>query len=252
MPESPATAPSNPLRDAYRRARELSLSAQLRECADGLGHPQVLTADLAEAFEAVARWTRGRALPALEPVALDAVDLEEIGREDFYSTREIAVVGEPCAFTCLASDVDPLAELRPDHRPREGLDYLGVTCDATHTPVLGTVQSLNDVSAYPLLLRGLACLAEMAAPQQLARMNRSYFLGRLADPPAFDLDLVVWDLPHAGRDVTALEQLTRDLAEAVLRTLHGHQRLARLLRHIVCLRMNPERFDGRLTFLWRV
>lgn len=251
MPE-PDTAPANPLRDAYRRACKLPLGRQMSEAADFLSHPEVLVADVAEAFASVAEWMEGRELPELPPVDLEAVDLEELDREPFYTTREIAVDEASSSFTCHASDVDLLADLRPTPGDREGLDFVGVTSDVSRTPVLGAVQSKRDNSAYLLLLRGLASLAEASPPRQLDRLDQAFFAGRLPEPPAFDLDLVVWDLPRPGDEVTVLEQLTRDLAEAVIHTLAEQTDVAGLLRNVVCLRMNPERFDGSLEFFWRV
>ncbi len=160
---------------------------------------------------------------------LEAVDVEELGRETFYTTREVAVVSQRGAFTCLASNVDVLDGLRPIGE-REGLDFLGVSCDPSRTQVLGAVQSQRDNSAYLLLLRGLASLAEASPPRQLARLSHAYFMGKLPEPPAFDLDLVIWDLPRPGDEVTVLEQLTRDLAEAVLGVLRENSKVAGLLR----------------------
>lgn len=252
MSQHLATAPENPLRDAYRRARALPLGRQMSEAADFLSHPEVLVADVAEAFASVARWMDGRELPDLEPVDLEAVDLEELEREPFYTTRQIAVDEATSSFTCHASDVDLLADMCPLPGEREGLDFVGVTDDTSRTPVLGTVQSKRDNSAYLLLLRGLASLAEASPLRQLDRLDQAFFAGRLPEPPCFDLDLVVWDLPRPGDEVTVLEQLTRDLAEAVLRTLAEQTDFAGLLRNVVCLRMPTARFDGTLEFFWRV
>ena len=129
-----------------------------------------------------------------------------------------------------------------------------VTCDATRAPVLGVVQSESDHSAYPLLLRALACLAEMASRSQFERLNSGPFLGTLGSQPSFDLNLVLWDVPAApaSETHTTIEQLTRDLAERVKRAVRRHADFPRILRDVVCLRMNAERFDGRLRFGWRV
>ena len=85
----------------------------------------------------------------------------------------------------------------------------------------------------------------------IARFNRSHFLGVLDEAPCFDLHIVLAD--HWVRDDrTTLEQLTRDLAERLAHTIIGQSGLPAILRHIVCLRMNTERFDGRLRFEWQV
>jgi hypothetical protein len=253
MRDSNDGAPDSQLRRTYQCARNLDPSEQIRECVDQLQHPEIVVAETLEAFRAIDLLVGSRELPPPgDPVDLDAIDLEELGSELFYATREIAVVGEPCGFTSLGSNVDPLGDLRPSAKgERAGLDYVGLTCDGTRTPVLGTVESQLDTSAYPLLLRGLACLAEISPPAQVERMDRQFFLGALGLRPAFDLNLVVWD--HAEEDERAtLDQLTRDLAEKVKGAIREHARFPEILRDIVCLRMNPARFDGRLRFCWRI
>jgi hypothetical protein len=246
------SVPDSQLRRSYERARSLDFEGQMRECVDQLGNPEVIVEETLEAFRVVEAWAGSRELPPPgEPVELDAVDLEELASEFFYSTREVAVLGGCGAFTSLASNVDPLGDLRPGEKgSRDGLDFVGLTCDEARTPVLGCVQSRSDTSAYPLLLRGLACLAEMAPEAQVARMNRQYFLGALGPRPAFDLDLVLWE--GDGREQESLDQLTRDLAEKLKHAIRRHGRFPEILRHIVCLRMNPARFDGRLRLAWRV
>ncbi|MEN8183378.1 MAG: hypothetical protein ABFS46_12675 [Myxococcota bacterium] len=253
MPDPNDYAPTTQLRRSYQRARTLHPAEQIRECVDQLEHPEIVVAETLDAFCTISDWVGSRELtPPGAPLDMDAIDLEELGREFFYATREIAVVGEPCAFTSLASNLDPLSELRPPSKgERDGLDYVGLTCDGTRTPVLGTVESQLDTSAYPLLLRSLACLAEMAPQAQVERMDRQFFMGGLGLRPAFDLNLVVWD-HTAGDERTTLDQLTRDLAEKVKRAIHEHARFPEILRDIVCLRMNPARFDGRLRFVWRI
>jgi hypothetical protein len=51
---------------------------------------------------------------------------------------------------------------------------------------------------------------------------------------------------------TAIEQLTRDLSELAVHVVRAESGERGLLRSIVCLHMNPDRFDGRLRFGWRV
>jgi hypothetical protein len=142
-------APTTQLRQSYECARKLRPTEQIRECVDQLEHPEIIVAETLDAFRTIGDWVGSRKLPPPgEPADTDAIDLEELGSEFFYATREIAVVGEPCGFTSLASNVDPLGDLRPLHKgARDGLDFIGVTCDATRTPVLGTVESdLESIS----------------------------------------------------------------------------------------------------------
>lgn len=252
MPEAIPPFPANPLRAAHAHVRSLPLEAQLRECVDMLGHPELIASELREAFHAMRAWVAAHALPPVEPADFDAVDLEELASEDFYATREIEVQGGPYAFfTCLANRFDPLGELGSGAVPRATLDYVGVSCDAPLMPVLGAVQSQEDSSAYPLLLRGLACLAELASLRQLERLSRRLFGNALEMPPSFELDLVLWDAP-AGGERAALEQLTRDLAERIKTVIRGDAQFPRILGDVVCLRTRSARFDGSLRFSWRV
>jgi hypothetical protein len=252
MPQPTRTLPCNPLRDAHARVRALPLDAQLRECVDMLGHPEVIALDLRAALQFTREFAAGRELPPVEPADFEAVDLEELAREDFYATREVEVRGGAYPFfTCLANRFDPLAELANGSSPRAALDYVGVSCGAPHTPVLGAVASGEERSAYSLLLRGLACLAELASTTQLARLSRRLFGDALPMPPAFELDLVLDEAP--GRDDRgALEQLTRDLAERIKTVIRSDAEFPRILGDVVCLRTGRGRFDGSLRFAWRV
>jgi hypothetical protein len=247
-------APVTSLRRTYERARNLTLAEQVEECVDLLGHPEILVTEMLDAFCCIDDWVDTAVLPPLdETEEFGVVDLDDLANEIFYSTREIAVLKEPCGFTSFSSDVDPLRELRPAKKKgeRDGFDYVGLTCDPSRTPVLGVVQSDRDTSAYPLLLRGLACLSEMAPAVQIERMNRQFFMGVLGPEPRFDLNLVVWD-NWERNDRASLDPLTRDLAEQVKAAILERGRHPGILRDIVCLRMNPKRFDGRMRFDWRV
>jgi hypothetical protein len=250
MPEAKPILPPNPLRDAYALVQGMSIEAQLREVVDQLGYPELIAAELRRAFQAVRVWAEGVDLPPVEPADLEAVDLEEMAREHFYATREIAVAGAP-PFTCLASRFDALGEIAGLEKPRATLDYVGVTADSARTPVLGVVQHDADSSAYPLLLRGLACLAELASYSQLERLSKRLFGGALGAKPSFDLELVLWD-PSGREEASPLEQLTRDLSEKIKAVIRSDTEYPRILRDVVCLRMDASRFDGRLRFAWRV
>ena len=128
---------------------------------------------------------------------------------------------------------------------------MGLRCDATNAPVLGAVQSELDTSPYPLLLRLIACLAEMAPSAQVERLNAQFFKLTLSRTPCFALTLITWE--YVEDDTRSpISQLTRDLAEVVKAAIDTVPHFPGILREIVCLRMNPERFDGRLRFDWRV
>jgi hypothetical protein len=239
------------LRSTYERTRSLTLEAQIRDCADQLFNPKVIVNEVIAAFDAMEKRFASEIpdFPEIE-YSFDAVDIEEFAKEFFYSTRDVTVLGEPCAFTCLSSNVDPVVEDRRSDA-RDGLDFVGLTCNDTAVPVLGAVQSREDASAYPLLLRLLSCLTEMAPAPQIERINHQFFRGVLGEAPAFDLDIVLWDPPEDDHRMP-LCQLTRDLAEQIKGVIQKRGPSPPVLRDIVCLRMNPERFDGRLRFEWRV
>lgn len=247
MADSPGAIPLTPLRISYERVRKLSLQDQLADCADQLGHPDVLAGDLAASLELIQSWRLTLARQGLAPAPFE-LDSEVDPGSFFYPSREIAVLGDSCSFTCLATGLDPLGIGGED---REPIDYAAVTCDGGRTPVLGAVQSERDTSAYPLLLRGLATLVELASSERLTALDERVFRGVLGVPPRFDLDLVLFDDWEQGA-CTAIEQLTRDLAENALCRLRELASCAGLVRSVVCLRMNPDRADFRLRFGWRV
>jgi hypothetical protein len=253
--ESAPILPQTCLRATYEHVRGLSLADQVADCVDLVTHPEVLVEEMRDAFDAVtiAFASHDGPTPVPEWARAGEVEAYERGARAplFYPGRDVAVIGARRAFTCLAVDLDPLSGF-PIEGAGEGggLDFIGLTCDETATPVLGGVQSPRETSAYPVFLRLLAALTEMAPEKQLRRLNEPCFRGTLPERPSFDLSLVLWDEPEASERVP-LAQLTRDLAErvkAAARTRsHGS-----LLRDIVCLRMNPDRFDGRLRYEWHV
>ena len=245
--------PLTPLRQSYQRSRASDTAAQLRECIDLLENPELIVSEVLETFHAV---DRGFEDGVLRPDVLAASSEQHIEHgiepEWFYEGRDISTLGDSCSFTCLASLVEPLPH--PDFDPKaepEGFDYVGVTCNEKLSPLLGAVQSERDASAYPLLLRLLAGLAELAPPAQLERLNHQFFKGTLSAEPSFDLFLMVWEFSEK-EDRTPLCQFTRDIAEVVKRTILEKSDFPGVLNDIVCLRMNPLRFDGRVRFDWRV
>jgi hypothetical protein len=227
--------------------RKLSLTEQLSDCADQLGYPDVLAADLASSLEMISAWRAALPDEAIPPSSAD-MDGGDNADSVFYPSREIAVLGAPCSFTCLATGLDPLGA---GDASRDPIDYAAVTCDGERNPVLGAVQSDRDASAYPLLLRSLATLVEMASSERLASLDESVFRGLLGRPPRFDLDLVLFEEWEQNERIS-IEQLTRDLAENALKLMRSDPSCSGLVRSVVCLRMNPARVDFRLRFGWRV
>lgn len=250
--ELPITA----LRRSFERARSLSAPAQIQECIHQLTHPGLLAAEVLDAWEVMQ-------LSCFE-LGVEDGDLEAktepreahahttLVEEFFYATRELMVLGDRRSFTCLSTNVHPL-ETRGGTADglSTGLDYVGLTCDDSGALVLGVVQAPGDATAYPLLLRLLTCLAEIAPPAQLERMNQQHFLGVASPSSRFDLNLVLWDRSEEP-ETSPISELTRDLAEKVKGALVSSKSFPPLLRDVVCLRMNPDRFDGRMRFAWRI
>jgi hypothetical protein len=252
--DSDRAAPITALRTSFERARALRPDQQINECVDQLGHPELIVAELVDAFHAVESWLATDVAQSWSDPCENHDQPQTLAESYIYEGRDLSVVGQPCAFTCLSTNVNPLpGTTSSDPKLSSGLDYVGLTCDETSTPVLGTIQTPGDTTTYPLLLRALACLSEIAPQLQAEQLNHRFFKGALNDNPVFDLNLVVWDLCEE-EDVESIpiHQLTRDLSETVKGALLERVELPGILRDIVCLRMNANRFDGRLRFDWRV
>jgi hypothetical protein len=233
------------LRSLEMRTRALPLDAQMTECIDLLQSPEFVVEDLVRSVEQV-RETGPRAgrvtLISDEESAQDAF---------FYPSRELFVQGDRCSFTCLSTSLG-FNDDGVDANPSDRIDYAAVTCESRPFPILGFSQTSETESAYPILLRSLSSLIELTKPCRFNVLDREVYRGILGPAPAFDLCLVLWDEDDAVDPRRPLCELTRDLAEVVKATLSAEPRFPPVLNDIVCLRMNPKRFDGRLRFLWRV
>jgi hypothetical protein len=87
-------APTTQLRQSYECARKLRPTEQIRECVDQLEHPEIIVAETLDAFRTIGDWVGSRKLPPPgEPADTDAIDLEELGSEFFYATRDSATCG---------------------------------------------------------------------------------------------------------------------------------------------------------------
>jgi hypothetical protein len=235
-----------PLRELELRSRGLSLADQMAECVDLLQSPDVISADLEASVACV--MDPGSVMP---PLALRCDDPE--GREGFfYPSREISVLGDGGSFTCLSTGI----EFRGGEGGHEGesrpIDYAAVTCEARPFPVLGFVQSADDESAYPLLLRAFSTLIELARPESLDALDREIYRGLLGAAPLFDLAVVLWDDDRDDDPRRPLCELGRDLAEILKSTLNSSKRFPPVLNDVLCLRMNPARQDFRVRSAWRV
>lgn len=228
------------LRALEMRTREMSLHAQMVECVDLLQSPEFVIEDLVRSVEQI----REAEKPADRVQVLS--NQEEPSDAFFYPSRELFVQGDRSSFTCLATSV-----VFSDEVQAGPIDYAAVTCESRPFPILGFTQGSEEESAYPILLRSLSSLIELTRPTRFDAFDRDVYRGILGPAPSFDLALVLWD-----EDVVdprrPLCELTRDLAEVLKSTLSVEARFPPILNDIVCLRMNPKRFDGRLRFVWRV
>lgn len=226
---------------------------QLRECIDILEHPEVIISEVLESIDAVDRaFAEGELQEDVLKSRAEVRIAATVEPEWIYEGRDLSVLGDSSSFTCLSSHVDPIPDdLLVEKDAVDCLDFVGITCNSLARPVLGTVQSELDSSAYPLLLRALAGFVELAPAIQLERMNHQYFKGALQPAPNFDLFLVTWYYDEDA-ERTPVCEFTRDLSEVVKSTLADQTQLACTINDIVCLRMNPARFDGRMRFDWRV
>lgn len=253
MPPSERTFAPTPLRRSYERARAMDTAAQLRECIDVLENPGIIVSEVLESFRLVERaFKQG----VLDPVILAERSEKQIQRTEtpewIYEGRDLSVLGDSCSFTCLSTNVEPIPEQVFELKaPSEGFDFVGITCNELARPVLGTVQSEADSSPFPLLLRALVGLAEMAPVIQLKRLNYQFFKGALPPSPCFDLFLATWIFDEDA-ERTPICQFTRDISELLKRTIAEQSEFPSVLNDIVCLQMNPARFDGRMRFDWRV
>lgn len=236
------------LRSLEIQSRLLPLDEQMAECIDLLQLPDVALDDVQRSVAAVAS---EYAAPTEPTLICAPSDLRE---GFFYPSREIFVQGDGCSFTCLATALEFVAESEPTDKPIDArpIDFAAVTCEATPFPVMGFAQSAESESAYPLLLRAFSTLIDLARPGRLMELETQVFRGLLGAVPRFDLMLVLWDDDRDDDPRRPLCELSRDLAETLKGALAESGAFPPVLRDIVCLRMNPHRFDARLRYVWRV
>jgi hypothetical protein len=238
------------LRLLEMRSRLMPLKAQIGDCVELLQSPEIAVEDLLRGVGQIDYHDAAR-------VDVTLVSTPDDHREGFfYPCRELSVLGDGCSFTCLATSVQFIEEGLddPDAKPTglRPIDYAGVTCESQPLPVFGFVQSAGSESAYPLLLRALSTLLELVRPGRLAALENDVYRGLLGPAPFFDLALVLWDDDREDDPRRSLCELTRDLAEVLKQALVSEKQFPPVLRDVVCLRMNPKRFQGRMRFVWRV
>ena len=238
---------STALRALEISTREMPLDQQMSACIDLLQTPEFAVEDLVQSIEQI------RTIPPQRERVELIFDESGASAEKgsfFYPSRELFVQGDRCSFTCLATSVGFRDGGSVSERDR--MDYTAVTCESRPFPVLGFTQSSDTESAYPLLLRSLSSLIELTKPCRFDLLDREIYRGILGPAPAFDLSIVLWDEDEVVDPRRPLCELSRDLAEVLKATLQAEPRFPPILNDIVCLRMNPKRFDGRLRYVWRV
>jgi len=233
------------LRAFEMRTRTLPLDAQMVECIDLLESPEFVVDDLVRSVEQVRE--SNSQVGRVELIS----DQDSEKDAFFYPSRELFVQGDRCSFTCLATSVG-FKDDGVDANRFDRIDYAAVTCESRPFPMLGFAQSSVAESAFPILLRSLSSLIELTKPRRFDVLDREIYRGILGPAPAFDLCLVLWDDDEVADPRRPLCELSRDLAEVLKRALGAEPRFPPVLNDIVCLRMNPNRFDGRLRFAWRV
>ena len=173
------------LRRTYELSRSQDLGDQIRECADHLSNPQLLAGELIDAYQAIRSFDESD-LPAICKLEKEERfdDDGELILEHFYIQQKIQVESDNSfRFFCAATNVRPVSEICPTPDGiKDGVDYIGIGQEGEllGVPMLGIVQSFDDTSAYALLLRGLACLTELATDARVNQLNENWLAGALS------------------------------------------------------------------------
>lgn len=246
--ETPTAGPRTPLRAHYERIRALDADAQLQECVDLLGNPDVLANDLAETYVLVDSLGE----PPETPEAPQDPDEDVIQLERFNAGDQIRVAGgEAAELRLLSGQLDPLLGCGA------GLDYVAMQVEPCEAPVLGAVATLEESTPYSVLMRLLCCFTEMAPPALVSFWDRHLFKGALGDSPRFQLHLGLWSpgeltVRGLGPAHFSLHELTRDLAALTREACLESPPLGSYLESITCLRLDSDDSDSPLAFEWSV
>ncbi len=257
MDGQPLYLPSTRMRSSYLRARAIDRDQQIVECADLLSHPELIVDEMLEAYALIESFGESELALVCDMTRQPPSDGDaELLLEHFYEGRQIRVTtaNDPAwEFRCLATDVRPVPELiSAGHSARNGFDYIAEPLDPSARPILGVVESMDDSSCYPLLLRLLSCLTELAPAKQLNFVNSDRLKGALPPDTCFDLHMVLWDDGHFEDKASTLCEFSRDLAEVARNGMAQSPGLASRVGTIHCLRMNPTDFRGELDEMWRL
>jgi hypothetical protein len=240
--------PRTPLRAAYDRIRGLDAEAQLGECVDLLGYPDVLMNDLAEAYVLVDTCAEPPAPSADE----DASEEGAISLERFAAGDHIHITGEGSTeLHLLSGQLEPLPGSGP------GLDYVGMLHGDDPGPVLGVVATVEESTPYSVLMRLLCCFTEMTPPTMLSYWDEHLFKGAVGAAPRFHLHLGLWSpgemtVRGLGPAHFSLHELTRDLAALAMEACRESPPLGNYLASITCLRLDGSDWESPLEFEWSV
>jgi hypothetical protein len=248
--------PSTQLRHSYERARSVDHAQQIQECADLLTHPELMVSELLDAYAVIESFGESELDLVCNLERRDPhEDSGELVLDHFYEGQAVTVSCREDVdfeFRCLATDVRPVPELVPsDEGVRDGFDYIAEPLEPGALPILGVAQTIDDSSAYPLLLRLMCCLTELAPATQLNVVNTDRLKGALQADTRFDLHMVLWDEGALDASQSTLCELSRDLAEAAREGV-AETALAARIGRIHCLRMDPRDFRGELEEMWRI
>ena len=227
-----------PFRHRYERSLCLDPQAQLEECADYLHHPEILITEFLEAYYVVERGLD----PDREDQKLEA-SLEELVLESFSASRELGIRGSEGrieTLQCVGGAFDPLPGALHPALERRGLDYVGLRPESSRL-VLGVVETPDEQTLYPLLLRGLNCLAELTPPFQVARLRRHVIPDRVEPDATFDLQTGLTNRSRSDLEKSLLV-LTRDLAEVFKARIGEQEQFRGTVGLIECLE-----FDGEVS-----
>ena len=248
--------PSTQLRHSYERARSIDHAQQIQECADLLSHPELMVSELLDAYGVIESFGESELDLVCNLERPDPNDESgELVLDHFYEGQEVTVTcpqADDFTFRSLATDVRPVPELAPSGEGmRDGFDYIAEPLSAGALPILGVAETIDDSSAYPLLLRLLCCLTELAPATQLTVVNTDRLKGALQADARFDLHMVLWDEGGLDASQWTLCELSRDLAELARDGVAGTA-LAERVGRIHCLRMDPRDFRGELEEMWQI
>jgi hypothetical protein len=239
-----------PFRDHYEHSRTLDSESQLEECADYVQHPEVLITEFLESYYLVER--------EADPLRRDGSereDEEELVLELFYDSLQFDIIGDDGQterMLCAGGAFDPLPGKQHPALHRRGLDYVGMRDDSSRI-ILGVTEAQEEATAYLLLLRALNCFAEIAPPFQLARLRQLVIRDRIQSDATFDLQIGLSNRPCGAAEV-ALQQLTRDLAEAFKERILQDPQFEGTLGWVECLGLDADT-QGPCTILrrdWRI